>query len=79
MVGLAEREAAACQRCGGDLVETLDYDFQWVPQPPLVCMRCVGLHVSQEAHAHDANSHSMIHLVTKRPRPTPKSRKRKRR
>lgn len=78
MLALAEREDAQCQRCGGDLVETLDFEHKWVPQPPLVCLRCVGLHASQEAHHQHPYRQSMIHLVTKQKRPTPKSRKRKR-
>lgn len=77
MLGLAERESAECKRCGGDLTETLDYGWKWEPQPPLVCMRCVGLHHSEEAHKDSPDRAGLIHLVAKKARPTPKNRKKR--
>lgn len=70
------REAAECNRCGGDLAETLDYDFKWTPQPPLVCLRCVALDEDAKKHAKHPMQAGMIHQVAKTLRPKPKPRKR---
>lgn len=79
MLGLALREASECGRCGGNLVETLDYDYRWVPQPPAVCLRCVSLQNAEKAHAKHPQHAAMIHRVVKAPRPQPKRSNRKRR
>jgi hypothetical protein len=72
MLGLAEREAAECRRCGGDLVETTDYDSnKYVPLPPMVCLRCVALSAA-EAKTRKAKSPEaagMIHRVKRVDRP----------
>lgn len=72
MLGLALRESAECGRCGGDLHETLDYEWKWEPQPPMVCMRCIGLQESQKRNKDHPQHGGMIHMVEKRPRPKPK-------
>lgn len=76
MLGLAAREAAECQRCGGDLVETLDWNYRWEPQPPSVCLRCVALQASEQEHEKHPHHRAMIHRVAKRARPQPKKRRR---
>jgi hypothetical protein len=76
MLGLAMREAAECHRCGGDLTETLDWNYRWDPQPPSVCLRCVALQASEQAHEKHPNHRAMIHQVAKRVRPQPKKRRR---
>lgn len=73
-LGLAEREASQCPGCGGDLVETLDYEFKWVPQPPSVCLRCVGLQTARKATEKDPYHRAMLHTVKKVPRPKRKRR-----
>lgn len=78
MLGLALREASECRRCGGDLGLTTDWQWKWVPQPPIVCLRCVALHVDEHDHRDHPQRSGMIHRVTKVPRPTPKKRKRRR-
>lgn len=74
MLALAEREAAECRRCGGDLNETTDYGNRYVPQPPLVCMRCLALHQADEAHRKHPEHAGMIQIVERRDRPQPTSR-----
>lgn len=72
-LGLALREADECQRCGGDLHETLDYDaWKWEPQPPAVCLRCLALTTDREKYAKHPERAGMIHLVAKKPRPPKK-------
>lgn len=78
MLGLALREDGECQRCGGDLHETLDYDYKWEPQPPLVCLRCLALAGDRQQYAKHPDRAGMIHRVTKMTRPQPKNRKRRR-
>ena len=60
------REAAECQRCGGDLHETLDYDsWAWRAQEPLMCLRCAALQASEKKyHDHDQRG-ALIHRVEK--------------
>ena len=71
-IGLLMREAAECKRCGGDLNETLDYEWKWEPQDPLVCLRCVGLQEAQKRSKDHPQRGGMIHRVEKRHRPQPK-------
>jgi hypothetical protein len=79
MLALAVREAAECRGCGGNLVETTDYDsWQWEPQPPVVCLRCLALHKSVTDHAKNPEAHGMIHQVHRRPRPPRKKRRSRR-
>jgi len=77
-LGLAMREAAECRRCGGDLGETTDYDLQWTPQPPVVCLRCVALQAAEKGAAKHPFKGAMIHRVTKHKRPQRKSKSRRR-
>jgi len=74
MLGLAMREAGECQRCHGDLGETTDYNWRWLPQPPIVCLRCAALQASEHNAAKHPQRGAMIHHVTKRPRPQRKKR-----
>lgn len=77
MLGLAEREAAECRRCGGNLHETLDYQWTWRPRPPSVCLRCVALKAAERAHEMNPFHEAMIHTVEKAPRPQRKKRRRR--
>lgn len=78
MLGLAMREAEECNRCGGDLTETLDYEkWNWVPQPPAVCLRCLALNKDQEKYAKHPERAGMIYHVAKVPRKQRKPRRRK--
>lgn len=77
ILGLAEREAAECRRCGGDLHETLDYQWSWKPRPPSVCLRCVALQAAEKAYATHPQHEAMIHTVVKTPRPQRKKRRRR--
>lgn len=76
-LALAMREAGECRRCGGDLAETLDYDFKWVPEPPAVCLRCAALQDDEKKQAKHPQHAAMIHRVRKVPRPKPKPRRRR--
>lgn len=69
-LGLAAREAAECRKCGGDLNETTDYEaWRWLPQPPVVCLRCVALAEDERKHKDHVQRAGMIHRVAKAPRP----------
>lgn len=68
-LALQMREDAECRRCGGDLAETLDYEWKWEPQPPVVCLRCVALAADRVAHEKHPERAGMIHMVAKKPRP----------
>lgn len=69
MLGLAAREAAECRRCGGDLVETTDHEHnRYVPDKPVVCLRCVALHQSEEIHAKNRERVGMIHRAERQDR-----------
>ena len=80
MLGLAQREAQECRRCGGDLAETTDYANRYVPQAPIVCLQCLALHQSEKDHAKEANAAAMIHYAKRvdRPKPKPRSRRKRR-
>lgn len=68
-LGLAAREAGECRRCGGDLNETLDDRWKWMPLPPVVCHRCVGMRHSEHQQKDHPYHASMIHQVAKVPNP----------
>lgn len=70
MLGLAAREAAECRRCGGDLVETTDYEHnRYVLTDPTVCLRCVALHASEETYQKHPDRAGMMHHVQRQDRP----------
>jgi len=74
-LALALREDNECRRCGGDMVETLDYDrWKFEPLPPAVCYRCLALAQSRDANQKHPMSAGMIHLAVKKPRPPRKRR-----
>lgn len=72
-LGLALREADRCPR-GHDLAESTDWEFQWVPQPPLVCLACVALESAGKKHDKDPRARAMLHPLKKVPRPKRKRR-----
>lgn len=74
-LGLALRDANRCPGCGGDLHETLDYDYRWVPEPPVKCLRCVGLHAASKGFEKDPDRRAILHTVKKVPRPKPSKRR----
>jgi hypothetical protein len=78
-LGLTMREAVECRRCSGDLSETTDYGWQWVPSPPTVCLRCVALQAAESSYAKHPHRGAMSYRVTKRQRPQRKPKSRKRR
>ena len=67
-LGLAEREAAQCPR-GHHLPDSLDDQWQWVPDDPYVCLACVALDAAMKAHEKDPDHRAMLHTLTKKPRP----------
>ena len=70
MLGLAAREAAECRRCGGDLAETTDHERnRYVPDKPVVCLRCVALHQAEKAHEKSPERVGMIHRTQRQDRP----------
>lgn len=69
MLALATREAAECRRCGGDLVETTDHEHnRYVPDKPIVCLRCLALHQSEKTHEKNAENVAMIHRAIRQDR-----------
>jgi hypothetical protein len=72
LLALAEREAAECRRCGGDLIETTKWSNRYVPQAPLVCLRCLALHQAEESHRKHPHAAGMIHRVERTERRGPK-------
>lgn len=75
MLGLADREASECRRCGWDLHETLDYDWRWIPEPPAVCLRCAALAETEKAYQKHPQRAGLIYHVRRAPRPKPKPRR----
>jgi hypothetical protein len=73
-LGLALREASQCPN-GHDLAESLDYEFMWIPELPLVCLQCVSLENAIKAHEKDPRRRAMIHRLKKVHRPKPKKRR----
>ena len=77
-LALALREDNECRRCGGDLVETLDYErWKFEPLPSAVCLRCLALVQSRETHQKHPEAAGMIHLAVKKPRPPRRKPKRR--
>lgn len=75
-LGLTLREANRCPGCGGDLHETTDPDYRWVPDTPITCLRCVGLSAASKAtEKTDPHHRQILHTVRKVPRPKPKKRR----
>lgn len=77
MLALTAREAAECQRCGGDLTDTADPDNdaynpfaakRYKALPPVVCHRCVVLHDAEKPFAEHPQRHGMIHRTELVPR-----------
>lgn len=68
MLGLAEREARECKRCGHDLAETLNPQWEWVPatSDPMVCGACAASIAQEQKHAKDPRAGAMLHMVKKR-------------
>lgn len=67
-LALTLRDASHCPGCGGDLAETTDYDYRWVPEKPVVCFRCVGSQAAVKATEKDPWHRAMLHPVKKVPR-----------
>lgn len=75
-LGLALREAGTCPGCGGDLAETLDPDWKWIPEDPAECFRCGAIHASQKAFEKDQRARSLLHGAKKVARKKPKKKAR---
>jgi hypothetical protein len=76
-LALALREELECRRCGGDLVETTNYDNKFLPLDPLVCLNCISLRQSEKDYAKHPHAAGMIHRTKRVDRPKPKSRSRR--
>ena len=74
-LGLAKREANRCPR-GHDLAESTNYDFMWIPQPPVICYACLASEAAVKEHEKDARHRAMLHPLKKAPRPKPKKKPR---
>lgn len=74
-LGLALREANQCPH-GHDLSESTDYDYRWVPEPPIVCLACVALEAAAKANAKHPQHRAMLYRLNKRPRPKPNKKRR---
>jgi hypothetical protein len=77
MLGLALREHAECRKCGGVLAETIDPQWSWKAQDPIVCLRCYSLGQDEERHAKSEYRGALIHRVVKKERMTPAKRRRR--
>lgn len=74
-LGLQLREDNQCSRCGHDLNEALDPAYLWKPNPPAVCLACVGLQGSMKKHEKHQHHRAMLHTVTKVEKPKPRNRR----
>jgi hypothetical protein len=68
-LSLLAYEANRCPGCGGDLHETTDPEYLWRPEPPVVCLRCVGLEAAVKQHEKDPRHRAMLHHVAKVKKP----------
>jgi hypothetical protein len=73
-LGLTEYEATRCPR-GHNLAESLDKEWKWIPDPPVVCFACVALDNTVKAYENHPEHRAMLHSLHKVPRPKPKKRR----